>query len=199
MVNWFMETLCGVGKADQGRWYQELESSAQNEPSGLWVYPHLVGACHPQWNAEARAHILGLTLNSTRATIYRGILEGIAAEFANNHQILSSSFPAAVREVRVFGGGTCSRLGLRLRAAAAGTRIRQARSREASCLGAAILAGVGAGAFADIREALAHQLGFQEPVEPEPALAVWFKEFRARYNRQFETLLGLVGRPPNRQ
>ena len=199
MVNWFVETLCGVGKADQGRWYQELESSAEIEPSGLAVYPHLVGACHPQWNAQARAHILGLTLNSTRATIYRGILEGLAAEFANNHQILSSLFPAAVREVRVFGGGASSLLGLRLRAAAAGTRVRQARSREASCLGAAILAGVGSGTFASIREALAHQLDFQEPIEPEPALAAWFEEYRTRYNRQFETLLGLIGERPHQQ
>ncbi len=197
MMNWFVETLCGIGESEQAQFYQTMESSAAKEPSGLAVYPHLVGACNPRWNPRATAHILGLTLGSTRAAIYRGILEGIATEFAHNRQVLSSLVPAGIEEIRLFGGGASSPLGLRLRAAAAGVRLRPLGSNEASCLGAAILAGLGSGAFGSLREALAHTPPLQPPVESEPALGAWFEDFGPRYSRQFEALLASGGEQTN--
>jgi len=188
MINWFVETLCGIGETERAKFFQTMESLAA-EPSGLTVFPHLIGACNPQWNAQATAHILGLTLGTTCAAIYRGILEGIAVEFAHNHQILSSLVPAAIREVRLCGGGASAALGLRLRAAAAGVRIKPFHFQEASCRGAAILAGVGSGVFKSVREALPCEPDFGPIVQSEPGLAAWFKDFAPRYNRQFEALL----------
>ena len=162
------------------------------------LYPHLIGSCNPRWDTRATAHILGLTLGSTRAAIYRGILEGIAVEFSHNYQILCSVVSSAIGEIRVSGGGASSDLGLRLRAAAAGVRIRPWRSREASCRGAAILAGVGSGAFKSVREALPRERRFERCVDPEPLLAEWFQDFEPRYSRQLEALLDWGFERPDR-
>lgn len=167
MVRWFMETLCGVtDDAEAAQLFAELEAEAEKAPSGLTVTPYLLGACNPKWDPNATASITGITLGTTRAAVFRGILEGLARELAENTRILES-LAGAFGEIRIFGGGTRSRLGLKLRAAATGKSLRVLHTSEAVCLGAALLAGKGAGVFADINEGVAQMVRFTSVVPPD--------------------------------
>jgi xylulokinase len=176
MVQWFHELLrCGSGEAEteseEGNAYARLESLAPAGPSGLLVTPHLIGSCNPDFNPQARAAISGLSANSGRGHIYKGILEGLACELSQMTEILATS-AGDFTDIYATGGGTRSALGLRLRAALTGRRIHLMRCQEAVCLGGAILAGVATGIYKDIPEAVAQMVHEEVAViEPDRQLA----------------------------
>ena len=144
MMRWFLRDLCGVSEARLADVHEEMEALAKDDESHVRVTPYLVGACNPHWDPGATASIAGLTLSSTRASIYRGILDGIVEEFVANLSVLEE-LAGPVRRVHMSGGQTRSALGVDLRAKASGRQIRLLRTEQASCLGAAMLAGIGAG------------------------------------------------------
>jgi sugar (pentulose or hexulose) kinase len=188
MVRWFVEVLCGLSeKGAMAGFLEELEAPAAAKPSGLHVAPHLLVACNPRWNPNARAAITGLTVATGRAAIFRGILESIAFELAENVRALEA-LGCAFDEIRVFGGGARSALGLRLRAAAARKTFRTSKTDDAACLGAAILAGMGCGVFADAKEGVRRMVRFGAEVPSDPELRRWFERNQGKYRQLCEAL-----------
>jgi xylulokinase len=191
MVRWFTEVLCGFSeKGAMGRFLEALEAPAAAKPSGLRVAPHLLGACNPRWNPNAKAAIINLTVGTGRAAIFRGILEGIAFELAENVRALET-LGCAFDEIRVFGGGARSALGLKLRAAAAGKSFRISKTDDAACLGAAILAGMGCGVFAEANEGVRRMVRLGAEVPPDPELGRWFERNQGKYRQLCEALSSL--------
>jgi xylulokinase len=164
--------------------YAQLEAHASAEPSGVCVLPHLIGTCNPDFNPKARGTIFGLTAATTREQLYKAVLEGIACELSLMTEILSRAV-GDFTDVYGSGGGTRSPLGLRLRAALSGRRFHVMRSREAVCLGAAILAGVATGTYSNIAEAVGALVREESVVEPDSALAARYvsqvRQYRSLY------------------
>ncbi len=136
----------------------------------MLITPHLIGSCNPDFNPRARAAISGLSANSGRGHIYKGILEGLACELSRMTEILATS-AGDFTDIYATGGGTRSALGLRLRAALTGRRIHLMRCQEAVCLGAAILMGVATGIYRDIPDAVAQMVQEVAVLEPDDSLA----------------------------
>ncbi len=133
--------------------YATLEREAPAGPTGLCITPNLIGTCNPDFNPHARGIISGLSPNTTRSQIYKGILEGLACELSQMTDILASAV-GEFRDVYVTGGGSRSPLGLQLRAALSGRHLHVMACPEAVCLGGAILAGVACGEYGSLREAV---------------------------------------------
>ena len=133
--------------------YAALERDAPAGPTGLCITPNLIGTCNPDFNPHARGIISGLSPNTTRSQIYKGILEGLACELSQMTEILANAV-GEFRDIYVTGGGSRSALGLQLRAALSGRRLHVMKCPEAVCLGGAILAGVAAGEYGSLREAV---------------------------------------------
>ncbi|MFZ0588748.1 MAG: FGGY-family carbohydrate kinase, partial [Candidatus Sulfotelmatobacter sp.] len=130
MMKWFHDLLYGEGHGEghgegcgegstQG-WdsfdaeslhYAALERAAAAAPTGLCVTPNLIGTCNPEFNPHARGIISGLSANTTRSQIYKGILEGLACELAQMTEILTSAV-GEFQDIYVTGGGSRSVLGL---------------------------------------------------------------------------------------
>jgi xylulokinase len=189
MVQWFHELLrCGSSEAEteyeEGNAYARLESLAPAGPSGLLVTPHLIGSCNPDFNPQARAAISGLSANSGRGHIYKGILEGLACELSQMTEFLAMA-AGDFGDIYATGGGTRSSIGLRLRAALTGRRIHLMRCQEAVCLGGAILAGVATGIYRDIPGAVAQMVQEVAVIEPDHRLASEYasqvKDYRLLY------------------
>jgi xylulokinase len=186
MVQWFHDLLhCSGSKteteSEEGNVYARLESLAPSEPTGLLVTPHLIGSCNPDFNPQARAAISGLNANSGRGHIYKGILEGLACELSQMTEILATA-AGAFMDIYATGGGARSPMGLRLRAALTGRRIHLMQCQDAVCLGAAILAGVAAGIYRDIPDAVAQMVQEVGVVEPDHRLASEYaKDYRFLY------------------
>jgi len=189
MLQWFHDLIYGDGKnspdcRDEADHFSELESIAPSSPSGLCITPHLVGTCSPDFNPRARGAIFGLSADSGRGQIYKGILEGLACELSRMTEFLAMAV-GDFGDIYATGGGTRSSMGLRLRAALTGRRIHLMRCQEAVCLGGAILAAVATGIYRDIPEAVAQMVREVAVIEPDPRIASEYagqvKDYRLFY------------------
>jgi xylulokinase len=157
-----------------------LEAHAPEGPTGLCITPHLIGTCNPEFNPHARAVIAGLNPGTSRSQLYKGILEGLACELALVAEALAES-AGDFQDIYVTGGGSRSALGLRLRAALTGRRLHVMGSAEAVCLGTSILAGIAAGAYKDVGEAVAQVTREVATVAPSQDVASGYAEQVKQY------------------
>lgn len=198
MVQWFCDLLRSFraaqgdaqGAATEEQIYAALESSAPSEPTGLCITPHLIGTCNPDFNPRARAAMYGLDAGTDPSQIYRGILEGIACEFAQIADPISEA-AGAFQDVYVTGGGCRSRLGLQLRAALGNRRLHVMQCQEAVCLGGAILAAVAAGEYSDVAEAVKQLVRESAVAEPDAGLAAKYAHQMKRYRMLYSALAPL--------
>lgn len=186
MLAWLHELLYG-GAADEDEHWRALESQAPAAPSGLLITPHLIGSCNPEFDPAATAAISGLTPAATRAHLFKGVLEGIASELAVITECLASA-NATFEHINVSGGGTRSRLGIRLRAALTRKHLHILESEESVCLGGAMLAAVALGIYPDLGVAAAAMVHEKECIAPDPLLTAQYRPQLARY-RSFRSTL----------
>jgi xylulokinase len=160
--------------------YAFLEAHAPEGPTGLCITPHLIGTCNPEFNPHARGVIAGLNPGTTRSELYKGILEGLACELSLVTEVLAEG-AGDFEDIYVTGGGSRSALGLQLRTALTGRRLHVMRSSEAVCLGTSILAGVAAGEYRDIRQAVEQVVHEAAVLTPNPAIAASYADQVNRY------------------
>jgi xylulokinase len=210
MIQWFHDLLYGeaYGEADGGAHrdrlltpggdrsspeslhYATLEREAAAGPTGLCITPNLIGTCNPDFNPHARGIISGLSANTTRSQIYKGILEGLACEMSQMSEILSNAV-GDFRDIYVTGGGSRSALGLQLRAALSGRRLHVMKCPEAVCLGGAILAGVASGEYSSFREAVELMVRDISTVSADDAIAADYAQQAKKY-RQLRSALTAI-------
>ncbi len=144
-VQWLRDELQIIGSAP------ETEAIAASVPDsgGVVVVPAFAGYGAPRWNPRARAAILGLTRGAGRAHIVRATLEGVALRVAELVDAMQKE-GTAVTELRVDGGMANNDLLLQLQADILGVPVTRPVNVESTSLGAAFLAGLGAGVYASI-------------------------------------------------
>ncbi|MGA3290396.1 MAG: FGGY family carbohydrate kinase [Candidatus Bathyarchaeia archaeon] len=119
---------------------------------GIIFLPHFVGAGAPYWNPQARGIIFGLTLGHTRHDLIRSILEGVSFEIRKNMEVMEE-LGIPMKDTRVTGGMTRGQIFNQIQADIYGLPVLR-ETRESTALGCALLAGVGAGIFKSIDEAV---------------------------------------------
>ncbi len=118
---------------------------------GVTFLPYLCGSTMPKYNPDARGSFTGLTAEHTAAHFVRSIMESVTCMLKSNLDYLGVD----VDEIRVMGGGAKSPLWCSMKADMTGKRLLTLKNKETACLGAAILAGVGAGVFESVEKACA--------------------------------------------
>lgn len=164
-----------------------LEEAGAAPPgcAGLIFLPYLTGERCPHADAKARAGWIGLTSRHTRGHMIRAVLEGVA--FAMGQMLgLMRGLGTGVREVRITGGGARSTLWRQICADAWGVPVAPVTAQEGSALGAALLAGVGAGVWPDLRSACAAAI-LVGPVD-EPAASEDLSAAAGVYARGYHDL-----------
>jgi len=181
-LRWFRDGFCEAdvlrAAQDGVDAYDLMLPDAVAGPTGLLVLPHFSGSGTPTFDTASKAAILGLTFATTRRDIATAILEGLTYELRRNLDLLQAS-GVRIDVLRAIGGGARSRLWLQLKADITGIPVVTPRVTEAAALGAALLAGVGAGLFPSAAEAAGRFLQLTETHTPEPAR-------HAEYTRQYE-------------
>lgn len=157
MAKWYLDTFCQAEKqlaaACGSNVFEQMECGIQQEPTGICVTPHIFGAMNPEWSEHATAKVIGLTAAATKTDMYQAVLEGACCELDLNLRVLEK-LTNPVQRLLMTGGGTKSPAWMQMRAEITGKPIDVVENgAEASCIGAAILAGVGARLFADPWEA----------------------------------------------
>jgi glycerol kinase len=159
MLEWMCNQL-GIAESppELSKLAREAETSA-----GARVLPGLAGVGAPWWRPNARAVISGIHGGSTRENVARAALEGIAWRVADVVAAIKETSP--VETLRVDGGLTNEPLLLQLQADMIGAPV-EAAGADATVLGAAALAGVGAGVIGSLTD-LPDMLPPDRRVEPE--------------------------------
>ena len=167
--------------------YELLCEEASVAPAGsdgvLWA-PYLMGERTPHLDPHARAALVGLAANHTRSHVVRAILEGVAFSLRDTFEIFAE-MNVPVERVRLGGGGARSRLWRQIQADAYGREVETVEAEEGAAYGAALLAGVGAGAWADVDAACDAVVRVASTTEPDAesslVLAQQYQRFRALY------------------
>jgi sugar (pentulose or hexulose) kinase len=198
LTDWTVTRLFGADpKADPGV-YDRLEREAEAVAvgaEGLLLLPYWSGAMTPFWDPDARGALVGLGAGHGRGHVYRALMEGVALDEAMGLDSIEAALGGAVDELVTIGGGARSALWRRIVADATGKPVRVSETVEASCLGAGMLAAVGAGWFRDAREAAAAMGGAVAlTVEPDPGRHARYREVLAAYRELYPALSATFAR-----
>jgi xylulokinase len=185
-LRWFRDQF-GAG-ADDGRDpYDRLCAEASAVPAGaaglLWA-PYLMGERTPHLDPQARAALVGFTASHTRAHVVRAILEGVAFSLRDTLTIFEE-MKVPVESLRLGGGGARSPVWRQIQAEVYGRAVEMAAVEEGAAYGAALLAGVGGGAWASVDAACEAAIRIAARIQPDPAavhhMTARYHEYRKLY------------------
>lgn len=146
-LKWFKNTL-----AEQFD-FRELDGLAEDiapGSDGLTMLPYFCGSTMPKYNPDARAVFAGINLSHTRGHFARAIMEAIAFTLRQDLEYIGTD---KIKEIRITGGGAKSPLWAQIKADVTGKVLRTVTEDETACLGSALAAAVGVGAFESLAEA----------------------------------------------
>jgi xylulokinase len=151
--------------------YDDLTADATRSPAGshgLFWLPYLMGERTPHLDALARGAWIGLTAKHQPADLIRAILEGVCYSQKDGLQIIKE-LGAPVGVVRLSGGGARSPFWHQLFADIFGLRVATLATQEGSAYGAALLALIGTGEYAnasDLARRAVREVNVKEPNAP---------------------------------
>ncbi|HEY7783823.1 MAG TPA: FGGY-family carbohydrate kinase, partial [Pyrinomonadaceae bacterium] len=190
-LRWFRDQF-GVVHDDETVRHDEdpyvlLCNEAAKAPAGsdgvLWA-PYLMGERTPHLDPHARAALVGLAANHTRAHVIRAILEGVAFSLRDTLTIFAE-MKVPVETIRLGGGGARGPLWRQVQADIYGRDVEILAAEEGAAYGAALLAGVGAGVWSSVDEACEKSVRVARRVQPDPeATALMnkrYEQYRALY------------------
>jgi xylulokinase len=125
---------------------------------------------------DLRAAFTGLSLRHDRAVVARAVLEGVAFAIRAQLELLARG-RARVTELRISGGDTRLATWNRIKADVIGVPVVTVPG-DAAVTGVAMLAGLGAGIYRDVDDAIARCVRLSWPIDPDPST-------RARYAERF--------------
>jgi xylulokinase len=182
--------------------YRELITLAESAPpgsGGVFFLPHLRMANPPINDPLSRGAFVGLSSDVTASHLARAVLEGLAYEYHYAYETAVEAFALAPRRIIVTGGGSRNPLLLRIKAALAGQSLTVPAVNEATCLGAAMLAGIATQIYRDVADATAQVQYATTAITPEPAWHAFYqKRYRDVYLDLYPTLQGLNARITNK-
>jgi len=158
------------------------------DTGGVVIVPAFAGLGAPYWDPHARGSIQGITRGTTRAHLCRAALEAIAYQTADLLASMEGDSGRTVSELRVDGGVARSDLMLQFQSDLLGLSVVRPAFIETTALGAAGLAGLGAGFWED-REAVGGLWSVDATFSPREK-AAREDQGREQWSRAVERSLG---------
>jgi glycerol kinase len=150
-VEWLRDDLGIIATAADS----DALAAACPDTGDVWFVPALLGMGTPVWDFGARGTFLGITRGTGRPEMVRAVLEGIAHRGADLLDAAQSDTGLAIPTLRVDGGMSANATFVDALADATGRPIEVSPVLEATTLGAAYLAGMALGLWADEEEVAA--------------------------------------------
>jgi xylulokinase len=180
-LQWYRDTLAPDMSFD------DLLNEAESIPAGsegLQFLPYLSGERTPHPDPLARGAFIGLTLRHSRAHMTRAVLEGVAFGLKDSFTLIQNAGLDTITQVRASGGGTKGALWRQILASVLEVELVTVNTTEGGAYGAALLAGVGAGAWGDVSSACKACVKLTGSTLPDP------KQMDA-YRKSYKVFQGL--------
>ena len=180
----------GVQKKDGRDPYDVFAEEASTAPTAsegaFWV-PYLMGERTPHLDPKARAALIGLTASHTRAHVIRAIMEGVAFSLKDTFTIFDE-MKIPVTSIRLGGGGARSPLWRQIQADVYGREVEIVAAEEGAAYGAAILAGVGAGAWSSVEQACDAVVRVAKRIQPNAQDSATMQRAYTTYRKIYAAL-----------
>ena len=157
---WFRDNFCqdlvdrAVGTDKTAFQFMNEEADMAEPGSGGLVFlPYMLGERSPIWDPYARGVFFGISLQTTRKEMNRAVMEGCGSGLRQLSEIAERVTGREIKEFTSIGGGAKSETWAQIKADITGKDIKILDMNDMAPIGAALLAGVGAGIFKDVYEA----------------------------------------------
>jgi len=193
-LRWFKDTFA-MNNQESARSkgidvYDLITRGAETVPpgaEGLQFLPYLIGERTPHQSASARASFVGATIRHTRHQFARAVLEGITFAMRDSLEIIKS-LGIPIEQVRLTGGGARSHFWRRLQADIYGQEVATVSTTEGPALGAALMAGVGAGMFGSLVDAVDQIVKVTETTEPDARNVQFYSKSYELFKQTYSSL-----------
>lgn len=190
-LQWHRDTLA------PGTSFDDLLSEAASVPAGsegLQFLPYLSGERTPHPDPLARGAWIGLTLRHGRGHLTRALLEGVSFGLKDSFTLLQQAGLGQVRQVRASGGGTKGALWRQILASVLEAELVTVNTTEGAAYGAALLAGVGTGAWSDVAAACRAAIHITGSTRPDPAQVEVYRQAYPLYRELYPLLKPVFAR-----
>ena len=192
-LKWLRDNICTeeVAKAAKKKIdaYELMDELAEKVPAGsdkLIFLPYLMGERSPHPDPDLRGVFFGLSAAHGRAQMIRAVMEGVA--FSQKECLdVFSEMGIKTDKMILCGGGAKAKLWRQIFADVYGLPVVTLKANQGGALGAALLAGVGAGHFTTIEEACNGIVRYNEPEDPS-AQAPLYKSYFEIYKKLYGSL-----------
>ena len=184
-LQWYRDTLAPNISFD------DLLKEAESIPAGsdgLQFLPYLSGERTPHPDPLARGAFIGLTLRHNRAHMTRAVLEGVAFGLKDSFTLIQNSGLGNITQVRVSGGGSKGALWRQIMATVLNAELVSVNTTEGGAYGAALLAGVGLGAWSDVAAACKACIKITGRTQPSPVEADTYQKAYELYRDLYPIL-----------
>ena len=193
VIRWYRDNLAGP-ETDHARAvgidpYDIIISSVPNSPSSVYVLPYFAGTGTPLLDVKQKGSIFGVSLDTDRPQIVKGILDSLCYEMRLNVESMRSA-GLTINTFRAMGGGSKSDTWMQLKADITRIPIEVAEVGESGCLGAAFLAGIGIGRYSSADD-ICSFVGVKKTFEPQPDLFTQYDEHYEKYKELVSRVKGL--------
>jgi len=180
-IQWLRDGLGVLGSAAES---QRLAESVP-DTGGVYLVPAFVGLGAPYWDMHARGAVFGLTRGTTRAHLVRAALEAIAYQSRDVLETMLADAGVPLRALRVDGGAAANDFLCQFQADVTRVDVLRPSVIDTTALGAAYLAGLGAGIWGSLAE-VAHRWEIERrfvPVMDESRRAALYAGWRRAVGR----------------
>ncbi len=180
-LRWYRDTFAPQTAFSDLMAVAELSSPGAR---GVLFLPHLAGERSPHLDPDTRGAWVNLSLAHTQADLVRAVLEGVAFSLRSALEIINPIMP--VHQLLATGGGARANTWLQILADVLQAELIAPQAEEGAAYGAAILAMVGVGAYANLEAAFKLLPQDSKVVQPEANSA--YEVAFSRYSKLYEAL-----------
>ena len=187
-LRWLRDTLFAGSDYDA---MTRLAAQVDAGSDGLFWAPYLAGERTPHLDPNARAAFVGLTAAHGSGHLIRAVIEGVTYSLRDTLTLFSEIGVPVEGAIRLGGGGARSDFWRQIQADIYQRPVEILTAEEGGAFGAALLAGVGVGAWSSVDAACEASLHVAEQLPPHPATSASYKSGYAVYRRIYPALRNL--------
>ncbi len=147
-IQWLRDEMKLISTAAES----ESVAASVADTGGVYLVPAFTGLGAPHWNMYTRGTLVGMTRGTGRAHIVRAALEAIAFQSRDLFAAMARDCGTESAALRVDGGASANQLLMQFQADLLGVPVLRPAVLETTALGAALLAGLAVGIYANLKE-----------------------------------------------
>jgi glycerol kinase len=148
VIQWLRDEMCIIKDASQS----EEFALKVKDTGGVYLVPAFVGLGAPHWDMYARGTITGITRGTNRYHLTRAALEAIAYQTNDVVRSMLADSKMDLKGMRVDGGAVQNNFLMQFQADILRVSVDRPEVFETTALGAAFLAGLASGVYANTEE-----------------------------------------------